>query len=140
MNQIEMNRQRAGTISDVMMYAFAAKNRKTIDLPIFLKLAFAKAKEIFPHENDFNSKKRDEINLIMALTHVAYVKYRKEVSLGKLGKQIALVLGRDRHYDHATILHKVKQHINALSISRGYQDYIDRYSILVERLREDKLI
>lgn len=129
--------QRKGTISDLMLFAFETQQPKYIAIEDFLPIAFGYAKAIFPHENKFNSKRVDEINLVKALTFITYTKYRRQVSLRELGIKIAHVIGRNKPFDHASILAKLKEHVKAATFKySGYEIYMARYTKLVGELRE----
>ena len=132
--------KRAGTISDLMLYAFAADQPKYIEIDDFLKIAFGYAKEIFPHQNRFNSRKTDEINLVKALTYITYTKYRKDISLQSMGQSIAKAIGRDKPFDHASILAKLKEHVKAATFNYGYEVYMARYTKFVGKLRSSYVL
>jgi len=132
--------QRKGTISDIMLFAFECQQPKYIAVEDFLPIAFSLAKAIFPHENKFNSRRLDEINLVKALTYVTFIKYRREITLRELGYKIASVIGRTKPFDHASILAKLKEHVKAAEFNHGYEIYMARYTKLVGELREGRYL
>lgn len=136
----ELYKDKKATISDLMLFAFRAKQSNNIEINQFLNIAFKHAKEIFPHENKFNSRRSDEINLVKAITHITFTKYRNKVSLQVMGYEIAKVIGRNKHFDHASILAKVKEHIKAATFGYGYELYMARYTKLVGKLRSENIL
>lgn len=140
MKTTDLYKEKKATISDLMLFAFSAKQSNSTEITQFIKIVFKHAKEIFPHENRFNSRHSDEINLVKAITHITYTKYRNTVSLQSMGREIAKVIGRKKPFDHTTILAKVKEHIKAATFGYGYELYMARYTKLVGKLRSENLL